>query len=939
VATGFGGGEALSAVERAWVRLDGASSYLLSLALGVCAGWGLCDLADIGRYLAPRSFEILGATFVASVLAQKIASSVLLGFTLQTIVGITGQQREPSLLGGMLSWVAMLGLIVGVGFVAFEFFASWVSKPLVLASGVSVAGFIALVTASFVTRAEWLRHRLGWRRPVMVAAPPVAIGALAFGVFGIPEQQPIACTIFLMLGTFCAILLAARFWIAFVGSPRNYVIEYGPSVSRTTASVLVLGVPLIVLISFFSVQMQSITGGPAAFWSYATLALVIVGGLTVAFRSFNQRDSQSWAPVWRRVQRMGTGPLARELMKEAGLVRRRGRFWRNVGRGLNRRFANFIRKRVARPLQELIGGAAFLFSVIVSALQMFLSLIDYWLAYVIAPLLGAALRGRRRRYGALIVFLAITGVAAWQGTGAVALAALIMVSIGAVAIARRWSWIEADRRRYLDVNDDRATARNGIRIGFEQDLGDEAIVCFLAAFSLHLPLALGAMNQDWRLFEFAGGNEPGFFNWLSFVGGELANAVPFVDWAETYGDHGERVFQPASEAGRHVLFGMRISIDLLLLATILQVFSTSQTLTRQRERFEDPGDPLARLDPFEEREVFGYRPDEWDMVRRLRFYDEARMARLLRTPQDRASAIGAARVAGYGLAAVALRELIYPVTVPQQQKGEINSLSAMLRDEMRQAALQGLKRRLAMSRGARSGLARYQVIQAELSVSTASREYRLPRVDQATRTRRSNLQREFEYMAHEREAEIIVRQIADGAPQVAKDASERLKVLARGDQDLLVNLMFSADEDLAAGAVRAIVKVPPDRGAKLSELMRSSKRESVLIAAATAAANPRFAAYDGLAHLIRTGSARVQLTAIRAAEQNMLDRELAPDELPADLIDALESAAFRLRVDAIFDDERALAARKALVRVNPKKYRGGVMVRAYGMTQQRLDAE
>ncbi len=173
----------------------------------------------------------------------------------------------------------------------------------------------------------------------------------------------------------------------------------------------------------------------------------------------------------------------------------------------------------------------------------------------------------------------------------------------AIAISRRWAWIETDRewamltRRFVGPH---------LRIGFAQDLRDEALLSF-ASLLILAPLALrqaqiAALGADFDLFSTDLTAAQDLRTWVGFFGTELAKAVPFVDWAEVYnvGSADESIVQ--SPIAHHFVFATRILVDLVFLAALLQALSISARNATQRGLFYEG--QLDRLDPFLEPREF-----------------------------------------------------------------------------------------------------------------------------------------------------------------------------------------------------------------------------------------------------------------------------------------------------------------------------------------------
>ena len=216
-----------------------------------------------------------------------------------------------------------------------------------------------------------------------------------------------------------------------------------------------------------------------------------------------------------------------------------------------------------------------------------LNLLDYVLACIIAPLAGVTQKSTVLRYawGAIVILgIPASGLLAPPPFG---LYAVVVGMLAIIAIARRWSWIEANgERAQFEVLIWRGEREQVQR---DQDLRDEALVGLICLLLL-IPLALQQVQaatcaNDACAFRFGNrGTLPAgafsqFMAWLGFFGAELAKAVPFVDWSEVFNVANEFPIKPRTALGAQVIFGMRATLDLLLLGAIVQAL---QITGRQR---------------------------------------------------------------------------------------------------------------------------------------------------------------------------------------------------------------------------------------------------------------------------------------------------------------------------------------------------------------------
>lgn len=241
--------------------------------------------------------------------------------------------------------------------------------------------------------------------------------------------------------------------------------------------------------------------------------------------------------------------------------------------------------RAVKPLGDAISG------------------VDSILVFCVAPSAGATFASRRWRYGFLVLFSAPLGLLGYWLPAPWGLVPIIWALSSAIAISRRWAWVEDDRETAM------LNARfrgEHLKIGFQQDLRDEALLAFIPMFIL-LPLGLRQAHEwgealKWTMFSIKGVNQDNLLNWIQFFGSELAKAVPFVDWAEIYDVKGKGPIEIGEGEARHVVFAARVLVDLVFLAALLQALDTFARNAKQIEMFEDG--VLDRLDPFIERREF-----------------------------------------------------------------------------------------------------------------------------------------------------------------------------------------------------------------------------------------------------------------------------------------------------------------------------------------------
>lgn len=206
----------------------------------------------------------------------------------------------------------------------------------------------------------------------------------------------------------------------------------------------------------------------------------------------------------------------------------------------------------------------------------------------------------------------------------------------AVAMSRAWAWVEDDRD--VAMLSGKYTGDH-LRMGFAQDLRDEALFSFMTMFFL-VPLALRqfqltADDMHVPLFVMRDDQHPDLWQWIAYYGTELAKAVPFVDWAEVYHVEGDANIAPQEQGwSRHLVFVTRVIVDLVLLAALLQALALSARNSRQQDLFKRR--EIQLLDPFTEPATFKKLRvrvnGEWqadpDKIAQFPQYNEQRLAEL-----------------------------------------------------------------------------------------------------------------------------------------------------------------------------------------------------------------------------------------------------------------------------------------------------------------------
>lgn len=296
----------------------------------------------------------------------------------------------------------------------------------------------------------------------------------------------------------------------------------------------------------------------------------------------------------------------------------------------------------ALDLAERASGLIDWIGRLISPFGRVLSTIDSIFVFAVAGAAGVAQPSLFVRYLSLFGTLGACAAMGYWLEPPWGLAPLAWGFAVAVAISRRWAWIETDRelamlnRRFVGPH---------LRIGFAQDLRDEALLSF-GFLLLLVPLALrqaqiGALNAHYELFNVTLQEAENLRTWVGFFGAELAKAVPFVDWAEVYDVGGADDSIVRSQTSQHFVFATRILVDFVFLAALLQALSISARNAAQRGLFHEG--QLDRLDPFLEPRAFrkllrrgrsGKLEPDPDLVQNFPHYDPIRLSELAGEERD-----------------------------------------------------------------------------------------------------------------------------------------------------------------------------------------------------------------------------------------------------------------------------------------------------------------
>ena len=219
------------------------------------------------------------------------------------------------------------------------------------------------------------------------------------------------------------------------------------------------------------------------------------------------------------------------------------------------------------------------------------SVLDSLLVKILAPASG----GTRPHWSHLHV-IAIMGLLSILGLAIPKPFGLAPLGLGIIlifALGRRWAWVEGDRETASRLE---RTEGSVIHLGFDNDLKDEALTGYAWLFFL-VPLTLYQL-QDLTGFQPVLNQQSDniILVWIQFFGGELAKAVPFVDWWDIYGK------QDVSSIGKHLTFISRAAVDLVILTALFQALGIWQRNRVQSVLYRDGH--LEAFDPFKEQEFF-----------------------------------------------------------------------------------------------------------------------------------------------------------------------------------------------------------------------------------------------------------------------------------------------------------------------------------------------
>lgn len=236
--------------------------------------------------------------------------------------------------------------------------------------------------------------------------------------------------------------------------------------------------------------------------------------------------------------------------------------------------------------------------------------IDAILAGIGATTAGMEHRSMWSRYGVLSAQLICLCLLGWFLPAPLGLIPCVMGVVIAISVSRLWAWVEDDRALALLT---RFNAATPFRTNMREDYRDETLLAFIFVFVL-MPIMMRQAHESGvfgaEMFLVPEGRD-GFWNWIGFFGIELAKAVPIVDWAEIYqiqAKDGSQLIEMKSTASRHAVFLARATVDLVLIASLLQAVAISSRNRQQKQLYKAGTAPehryraglIDRLDKFVE---------------------------------------------------------------------------------------------------------------------------------------------------------------------------------------------------------------------------------------------------------------------------------------------------------------------------------------------------
>lgn len=267
----------------------------------------------------------------------------------------------------------------------------------------------------------------------------------------------------------------------------------------------------------------------------------------------------------------------------------------------------------SEPLSQLgiirsLANGSKLFIILGRLLDSFYSGIDSFFVRIGSFVAGMEQRAVFARYGILSTSLICLCVMSWYLPAPLGMIPAALGLFLAVSVSRLWSWAEHDRAMAVLTKFKKETPS---RLDRKEDYRDETLLGFIFIFAL-LPIIMcqlhfGAVFSS-KMF-LVPAEEPRFLEWLAFFGVELAKAVPIVDWAEIYQiqeTQGGGQIALNDKYSRHAVFLARATVDLVLIAALLQAVAIAGRNRQQKQLYRAGLDPdnrykaglLDRLDQF-----------------------------------------------------------------------------------------------------------------------------------------------------------------------------------------------------------------------------------------------------------------------------------------------------------------------------------------------------
>jgi hypothetical protein len=236
-------------------------------------------------------------------------------------------------------------------------------------------------------------------------------------------------------------------------------------------------------------------------------------------------------------------------------------------------------------------------------LAAFYDMVDTFLVRIVAVMSGMEHRTLAARYGILITMLVSLCLLGWYLPPQWGLIPCALGIVAAVSVSRLWSWVEDDRA-LAALTDFKPTTP--YRTAMREDYRDETLLGFLFVFFL-IPIMMRDAHSS-QLFGHdmftlpKGEAQTHFLDWFGFFGITLAKAVPIVDWAEIYNfgqtKNGSQIIDfQNSIAARHAVFMARSTVDLVLIASLLQAISISGRNRQQKRLYKAGTDPANKYRP------------------------------------------------------------------------------------------------------------------------------------------------------------------------------------------------------------------------------------------------------------------------------------------------------------------------------------------------------